>query len=91
VQQFARSARKPEGFIGMGQAIVRHQRGHVRQFGLLRAQKLFSRRDVEKQVAHRDGGAGRQCVLFAAQHLSARHFNARAGCLFRRARFQQKA
>ena len=65
----------------MRQAVVRDQRGDVRQLGLLGAQEFLARRDVEEQIAHRDGGAAAARDLLAAQHFAARDFDARAGLL----------
>jgi hypothetical protein len=78
-QQLARAAREPEGLLRMRQAVMRHQRRDVRQFGLLGAQELLARRHVEEQVAHRDGGAPRARNLVAMQHLAARDLHTRAG------------
>ena len=74
----------------MRQAVVRHQRGDVRQLGLVGPQKLLARRDVVEQIANRDGGSRRPRELIAAQHLAARDFDRRAGRLFGRARFEQQ-
>ena len=47
----------------MRQAVVRHQRGDVRQLGLLGAQELPARRHVVEKVAHRDGRCRRPARL----------------------------
>jgi len=90
VQQFGRSARQQEGLVRMGQAVMRDQRGDVRQFGGLGAQEFAARGDVIKKIAHGHHGAAAQRGLFAAQHLAAGDFDARAGGLFGRAGFQQQ-
>ena len=74
----------------MRQAVVRHQRGDVRQFGLLGAQKLAARRNIEEQIADRDDGAAGQRRFVAAQHLAARDLDRGAGGLFGRPRLQQQ-
>ena len=74
----------------MRQAVVRHQRRDVRQFGLLRAQKFLARRHVEEQIANRDRRAAAQRRFLAAQHLAAGDFDARAGGLLRGARLEQQ-
>ena len=75
----------------MRQAVVRHQRRDVRQFGLLGAQEFAARRNVVEQIAHRDHRAAAQRRFLAAQHLAAGDFDARAGRLLHRSRLQQQA
>ncbi len=91
VQQFGRAAGQTEGLIGMRQAVVRDQRGDVRQFGLLGAQEFPARGHVEEEIAHGDGGAAAERRFLAAQHLAAGDFDARAGGLLRRPRLEQQA
>ena len=69
---------------------MRDQRGDVRQFGLLGAQEFLARGNVVEQVADGDGGAAAQRRFFAAQHLAAGDFDARAGGLFGGAGFEQQ-
>ncbi len=57
VEQFGGTAGEFERLIGMRQAVMRNQRGDVREFGLLGAQELAPRGDVIEEVAHGDGGA----------------------------------
>ena len=75
----------------MGQAVVGHQGGDVRQLGLLRAQEFLARRHVVEQVAHRNRGAAAQRRFLTAQHLAAGDFDRRTGGFFFRAGFEQQA
>ena len=90
VQQLGRAAGELQGLVGMRQAVVRHQRGDVRQLGLLGAQKFLARGDVVEEIADRDAGAAAERRLLAAQHLAAGDLDARAGGLLLRARFEQQ-
>ena len=90
-EQLGGPGAQAETLIRMRQAVVRHQRGDVRQFGLLGAQEFAARRDVVEQIAHRDHGAAAQRRLLAAQHLAAGDFDARAGRLLHGSRLQQQA
>ena len=56
-QEFFAAVVRVEGLVGVRQAVVRDQRGDMRQFGLLGAQEFLACGHVEEQVAHRDGGA----------------------------------
>ncbi len=53
MQQSRAAVPQFERLVGMRQAVMRYQRRDVRQFRLLRAQKLLARRNVEEQIAHR--------------------------------------
>jgi hypothetical protein len=64
---------------------VGDERGDVGQLGLFGAQELAARGDVEKQVAHGDGGAGQADAFADGQDAPAGDLHARAGGLFRRA------
>ena len=86
-----RAACTAESLLRMRQAVVRHKRRDMRQFRLLRPQELLARRNVEEQVAHRNDGASAQRDFVATQHLAAGDFDARAGGLLRRTRFEQQA
>ena len=52
-----RSVPQLERFLGMRQAVVRDERSDVRELGLIGPQKLLARRNVEEQIANRDGGS----------------------------------
>ena len=75
IQQFPSLVIQFEALVGMAQAVMRHQRANVRQFGLIAAQKLLARGHVVEQIANRDGCSGRPRNLIAAQQLSARNFD----------------
>ena len=81
---------KLKRFGGMRQTVVRHQRGNVSQFGLVRPQELAPRRNVEKQVANRYRGAAAAGNFFAGQHLAAGNFNTGPGFFLGRTCFQQQ-
>ena len=74
----------------MRQAVMRGERGDVRQLGLVRAQKLLARGNVEEQIADRDGGTGRPRKFVATEQLPAGELDGRAGGLFGRARFKHQ-
>ena len=80
-----------ESLIGMCQAVMRHERPDVRQFGLIGTQKFLSSRNIEEQVANGDGGADGACDLVAAQQFAAGDFDCRAGLFLGGARFEQQA
>ena len=75
----------------MRQAVVGHQRGDVRQFGLLGAEELLARRHVEEEIAHRNVGAARVRHLVAMEHLAASDLDARAGGFVGGASLQKEA
>ncbi len=74
----------------MRQAVVRDQRGDVRQLGLLRPQEFLPRRHVVEQVANRDLRAGSQRRLLAPQHLPAHDLDQRPGLLLASPRLEQQ-
>ena len=91
MQQVRAAVPQFERLIRMRQAVVRHERRDVRQFGLFRAQEFLARRHIEEQIAHGDGGAAAARDFVAAQNFAARDFDARAGLLVGRTRFEQQA
>ena len=78
VQQFAIVVAKFERLVGVGQAVVGDEGRDVREFGLVGAQELLARGNVEEEVADGDGGAGRERGFVAADHLAAG--DSRRGC-----------
>ncbi len=89
VRQVDAAVPELEGFIGMREAVVRDERGDMREFGLFGAQEFLARRDVEEEIADGDGGAGGAGDLVAGEDFAARDFDARAGLLVVRARFKK--
>src|SRR5580692_6546025 len=75
----------------MRQAVVRDERGDVRQLRLLRAQKFLARGNVEEQIAYRYRSARAAGDLVAVQDLAARDLDAGSGLLVERSRFEQQA
>ena len=80
--QRVRCREQLEVLFGMGQCIVRHQCGNVRQFGGLGAQKLAARGSIEKKIGDRDGGSAGQGGVFDVKYLAAGNFHARSGGFF---------
>jgi len=91
VQQFRGTAGEDECLFGVRQAVMRDERGDMRQFGGLGAQEFAAGGDVVEKIADGDDGPAAERGLFAAQHLSAGDFDARAGGLFGGAGFEQEA
>src|SRR5581483_9736543 len=89
-QQLGMVMPQQERLARMRQAIVRHQRGDVRGFGLLRAQKFLAGRNIEKQIANRDGRARGERRFVAAQQFPACELHRRSGLLLGRARLQKQ-
>ena len=90
VQQFRGTAGEDECLFGVRQAVMRDERGDMRQFGGLGAQEFAAGGDVVEKIADGDDGAAAERGFFAAQHLAAGDFNARAGGLFGGAGFEQQ-
>ncbi len=90
IQELGVVMAQQKALVGMRQAVVRDQRGDVRDFGLLGAQEFLARRNVVEQVAHGDDGAAGERGVFAAQDLAAREFDCGADGFFARARFEQQ-
>ena len=61
----------------MGQRVMRHQVGQMKTFRSFRAEKLSARRNIEKKIAHDDGGAARVGRVFYITHPSALNHDAR--------------
>ena len=70
--------------VGMGERVVRDERGDVRELGLLGLEELAARRGVEEEVADGDGGAGGQAGLFDAEDVAAGDLDQGAGSHLRR-------
>ena len=85
-QQLARAVPQLERLVRMRQAIVRHQRGNVRQFRGLRPQKLLSRRHIEEEVAHGNSRPARQRHFFHLEQLAPGNLHPRPRGLFLRPR-----
>ena len=70
-----------EALVDVNQAVVRHERGNVRQLGLLGPQKLPPCGDVVEEILDRDRCAGRQGALFDLEQLAAADLDACADWL----------
>ena len=91
VQQLGGAAGEAKGPLRVRQAVVGGERRDVGQLGLLGAQEFSAGGHVIEEVAHGDGGAAAERGFFAAQHLAAGDFDARAGGLLGGAGFEQQA
>ena len=68
-----------EAFVGMREAVMRDERGDVRDFGLFRTQEFLAGRDIEEEIADGDRGAFGERGFVAAQQLAAGDFDCGAG------------
>ena len=80
-----------EVLVGMGECVVRHQRGNVGKLGGFGFQEFFSCGRVEKEIANGNGCSWRQARLFDLENFAAVDFDDSAGVLFRSAGFQMQA
>src|SRR5580693_7215548 len=66
-------------FFGMGQRVMRYQRGDVGEFGRFGFQEFLARGGIEEEIAHCDGRALRKSGFFDARHLAAVDFEDGSG------------
>lgn len=91
MEEFAVVVAELEGFIGMGEGVMRHQRGDVGEFGLIGTKEFLARGDVEEEIANGDDGSVGEGGFVAADHLAAMDFDACPGGFFGRVGFQRQA
>src|ERR1039457_5628373 len=91
VEQLGGAVAQLERLVGVRQTVMRDQRRDVRELGLVGAQEFLAGRNVEEQVADRDGGPDAGGQLIAAQQLSTGNLDDGAGGLLRRAGLQEQA
>jgi len=70
---------KLEVDFGMGERVMRHQRGYMSEFGGFGAEKFAAGWRVEEEVADGDGGAGRTAGIFDGEDFAACDFDAGPG------------
>jgi hypothetical protein len=78
-----------ELFFGMGQSVVRDQRGDVGEFSGFGAEKFAARRSVEEEIADGDRCAARQRSIFHAMNFAAGDLDVRARCFVAGGRFER--
>ena len=73
-----RRRKQLEVLFGVSQGVVSDQRGYVREFRGLGAEKFTARWSVEEEVGHSDRGSARQGCIIDTMDFAAGYFDAGA-------------